>query len=213
VIEHILPSWVAAAEAFADPPDLRLFPEEAAAVAGAVPRRVREFATARSCARRALDALDVPPVAIPVAEGGAPRWPPAVVGSITHCTGYRAAAVSRQAFAVGIDAEPHEPLPTDALPGVATEQELRWMREFRAAMPSIHWDRLLFSAKESVYKVWSSVVGEWLDFQDAVVSFGPSGTFHARLVIPAPCARGSTMTELPGRWLVSHGLVLTTVVR
>ncbi|HEY3692789.1 MAG TPA: hypothetical protein VGL46_21300 [Pseudonocardiaceae bacterium] len=46
-----------------------------------------------------------------------PVWPPGVVGSLTHCTGYRAAAVAhrRGVLTVGIDAEPHEPLPQMSL--------------------------------------------------------------------------------------------------
>jgi 4'-phosphopantetheinyl transferase EntD len=28
---------------------------------------------------------------------------------------------------------------------------------------SPNWDRLLFSAKEAVYKAWFPLVGEWLD--------------------------------------------------
>jgi 4'-phosphopantetheinyl transferase EntD len=61
VIAEILPATAACAEAFADPPDVVLFPEEEALVAAAVAGRRREFATARSCARTALAELGVPP--------------------------------------------------------------------------------------------------------------------------------------------------------
>lgn len=48
MIEQILPAGVAFAEAFADPPDVALFPEEETLIVGAVDKRRREFATARA---------------------------------------------------------------------------------------------------------------------------------------------------------------------
>jgi 4'-phosphopantetheinyl transferase EntD len=81
------------AEAFDDPPDGVLFPEEAA-ISRAVEKRRRDFRTVRHCSRRALRELGVPPTAVAPGERRKPVWPPGVVGSLTHCTGYRAAAVA-----------------------------------------------------------------------------------------------------------------------
>jgi 4'-phosphopantetheinyl transferase EntD len=108
VIERLLPSEVAYVEAFGDLPDVKLFPEEETLIARAVGKRRREFTTARSCARSALAALGVAPMPILPGERGAPQWPPGFVGSITHCAGYRAAAVarSRDVLTIGVDAEP-----------------------------------------------------------------------------------------------------------
>ena len=86
---------VAAAEAFGDVPGAVLFPEEEAALGQDVDKRRRELATARACARRALAQLGLPPAPIVPGTRGAPTWPPAVVGSITHCARYRACAVAR----------------------------------------------------------------------------------------------------------------------
>jgi 4'-phosphopantetheinyl transferase EntD len=46
-------------------------------------------------------------------RSGAPRWPDGVVGSMTHCNGYRATVVahSGRVRSLGIDAELHAPLP------------------------------------------------------------------------------------------------------
>ncbi|MFF4689931.1 hypothetical protein [Streptomyces sp. NPDC001307] len=43
----------------------------------------------------------------------APRWPEGIVGSMTHCAGYHAAAVARgrSVAALGVDGEPHGPSP------------------------------------------------------------------------------------------------------
>jgi len=153
MIERILPVQVASAEAFEDVPGTTLFPEERAVISRAAEVRQREFTTARACARAALAKLDRPPVAIPPGPRGAPKWPEGVIGSITHCTGYRAAAVAltRDVVALGVDAEPNEGLPNHGmLDMVARAEERARLSDLAAEMPSVRWDRLLFSAKESV---------------------------------------------------------------
>ena len=95
MIEAILPAEAAAEEAFSDPPGVALFPEEEAVIAKAVDKRRREFTTARACARAALARLGLPPVPIVPGLRGAPQRPDGVVGSMTHCAGYRACAVAR----------------------------------------------------------------------------------------------------------------------
>ncbi|SNS43487.1 4'-phosphopantetheinyl transferase EntD (siderophore biosynthesis) [Streptosporangium subroseum] len=208
MIEKILPPWVASAEAFDDPPGVTLFPEEEAAIARAVDRRRREFTTARHCARQALAQLGLPAVPILPGERRAPEWPDGVVGSITHCAGYRAAAVSLEALAVGIDAEPHEPLPDGVLTAVSLEEERDALTRLGG---QIHWDRMLFSAKESVYKAWFPLTRRWLGFEEAHITLVPSGTFTARLLVPGPLVDGRELTGFTGRWLVADGLVITAI--
>ncbi|MGC5013496.1 4'-phosphopantetheinyl transferase family protein [Streptosporangium sp. DT93] len=208
MIEKILPSWVTSAEAFEDPPDVALFPEEEAVVARAVEKRRREFGTARHCARQALARIGVPPAPILPGERGAPGWPDGVVGAITHCAGYRAAAVSLEALTVGIDAEPHEPLPEGILPSISLDEE---RAELAGLGGGVQWERLLFSAKESVYKAWFPLARRWLGFEEARLSFSPSGTFTARLLVPGPVVDGREVTGFEGRWLVADGLIVTAI--
>jgi 4'-phosphopantetheinyl transferase EntD len=203
MLEELLPPGVYVEELFADEPDAFLYPAEAAAVSRAVAKRRGEFATVRACARRALARLGEPAVPILPGERGAPGWPATVVGSLTHCAGYRGAAVApASAFAsIGIDAEPNAPVPDGVLDVVAGPAEL-------AAFPStldICWDRLLFSAKESVYKAWFPLARVFLDFREAEVVFDPAGTFTARILVPGPVAGFS------GRFLARDGLVLTAI--
>ena len=54
--------------------------------------------------------------------------------------------------ALGLDAEPNEALPDGVLDMIALEDEKARLAELTAAAPAVCWDRLLFSAKESVYK-------------------------------------------------------------
>lgn len=210
MIDAILPSWVASAEKFGDVPEETLFPEERPFISRAVDRRRREFVTGRHCARLALARIGVTPAPIPRGERGAPVWPAGTVGSITHCSGYRAAAVAPAdvARAVGIDAEPHEPLPDEVLPTIASPEEIAALRAMGEADGAVCWDRILFSAKESVYKVWFPLTGRWLDFSEAVVDIEPSGTFRARLLVADP-AIGTN--DLPGRWTVSDRHIATSI--
>jgi len=215
VIEEILGAGVAAAEAFEDLPGVVLFPEEDEVVAKAVDKRRREFATARACARKALAALGQPSAPIVTGYRGAPQWPPGVVGSITHCDGYRAAAVARAAdvTTLGVDAEPDEPLPDGVLDLVAGPEEQAWLAGKGATTAGPCWDRLLFSAKESVYKAWFPLTRRWLDFSDATLTFDPmTSTFTARLLVPGPVVGDRQVAEFTGRWLARDGLVLTAIV-
>jgi 4'-phosphopantetheinyl transferase EntD len=214
MIEEILPAGVVAVEARRDDVDVALYPEERAALGRAVEKRRREFITARACAREALGGLGLPPQPISTGAHGEPLWPAGVVGSITHCEGYRACAVAGAAefIAIGIDAEPNEALPDGVLADIARAEELPRLRELERTQPEVHWDRLLFSAKESVYKAWFPLAKRWLGFEDAVLAIDPrGGTFSARLLVPGPSPRGTPLRYLTGRWLARDGFVLTAI--
>jgi enterobactin synthetase component D / holo-[acyl-carrier protein] synthase len=215
VLEQILPPEVVTVETFGDDHAARLFPEEEAVIAKAVDKRRMEFTTARACARAALARLGEPPAPILPGLRGAPQWPEGVVGSITHCDGYRAVAVARlrDVATLGLDAEPNEELPEGVLDVIALEGEGARLAELSATEPGVCWDRLLFSAKESVYKAWFPLARRWLDFKEADIVIDPlRRTFAARLLVPGPPVVGSPLTVLQGRWLVDMGMVLTAIV-
>jgi 4'-phosphopantetheinyl transferase EntD len=216
MIEQILPSQVTAVESFGDDPAAELFPQERLVIARATESRRREFATARACARAALARLGQSAVAVLPGPRGAPQWPEGVTGSITHCAGYRAAAVglTRDVVSLGLDAEPNESLPDHGmLELIARDEERVRLGELTAAVPGICWDRLLFSAKESVYKTWFPLARSWLGFESANVVIDPrGGTFTARLLVRGPLVNGAPLTVLRGRWLADQGLLLTAAV-
>ncbi|MEV0744491.1 4'-phosphopantetheinyl transferase superfamily protein [Streptomyces sp. NPDC050273] len=218
MIDAVLPPDVAAVSVFGDPPpaDGRgLFPAETAAIARSVPHRRAEFTTVRMCARRALDKLGIAPVPLVPGKRGAIDWPAGVAGSMTHCTGFRAAAVARTEVAVslGIDAEPNLPLPDGILEVVSLPRERAALAGLSRQRPDVHWDRVLFSAKESVFKTWYPLTRRELDFTEAELDFDPgAGTFSARLLVPGPEVAGHRHGTFPGRWTVGHGFVLTAIV-
>ncbi|MFD5825694.1 4'-phosphopantetheinyl transferase [Lentzea sp. NPDC060358] len=208
MLEQLLPPPIAAVERFDDEQPADLFPEEEALIVNAVPKRRAEFGSARACARDALRTLGIAPVAILPGPKREPRWPDGVVGSLTHCAGYRAAALalSTDFRTIGIDAEPHAPAPEGVLEAIALPAEIERIPVLRAEDPKICWDRLLFSAKESTYKAWFPVTRRWLGFEDADITLRADGTFHSRVLLPDTPVAG-----FDGRWLVQGDVLVTAI--
>jgi 4'-phosphopantetheinyl transferase EntD len=78
--------------------------------------------------------------------------------------------------------------------------------------PAVAWDRLLFSAKESVYKTWFPLTGGWLGFEECRIELDPGGTFTGRLLVPGPVVRGERLGVLHGRWQTSGAVLITAIV-
>jgi 4'-phosphopantetheinyl transferase EntD len=220
LVSSVLPvaDGLAYSEVYSDPPDLAPLPEEEPLIARSVAKRRNEFITVRHCARIALGELGVPPVPILKGEKGEPCWPDGVVGSLTHCTGYRGAVVGRTdaVRSVGIDAEPHDVLPDGVLNAISLEEE---RHEISALPAGLHWDRILFCAKEATYKAWFPLTKRWLGFEDAHVVFdldppdgGATGVFVSKILIDPEALSGPPLTALRGRWSVERGLVLTAIL-
>ncbi|MFF6929516.1 4'-phosphopantetheinyl transferase family protein [Streptomyces californicus] len=225
MIERLLPDDVSCAATREETvPDGTLFPEEEALMARSVAKRRNDFATARACARRAMAGLGLPPVAVLHGHRGKPLWPEGIVGSLTHCPGYRAAALAREqdVLSLGIDAEPHAPLPEGVreLVTLPAERE-RIGPQAEEGSGALHWDRVLFSAKESVFKTWYPVTGVELDFAEADLTMhqesdpggggtpgAARGTFTARLLLTDP----ALPTTLRGRWRIEDGVIATAVL-
>jgi 4'-phosphopantetheinyl transferase EntD len=119
-----------------------------------------------------------------------------VVGSITHCDGYRAAAVAlaTEVAAIGIDAEPHDPLPAGILDRVTLPADA-----LGDPLPGVHWDG---SVQRQAYRP-GSAAQRWLGFEEALLfaRTGPErGTFIADLLVgPLPVVAGRRCGLQPGR--------------
>jgi 4'-phosphopantetheinyl transferase EntD len=213
LIGQLVPETVHWSEAFDDVTPVTLFPEEERVLANAVDKRRREFATVRRCAREALSQIGVRDTALLPGERGSPTWPNGVVGSMTHCAEYRAAAVglASELTAIGIDAEPHEALPAGVLRAVASPGERAMLAQLPGP-PGLAADRLLFSAKESLFKVWFPLTRLWLEFDEAEVQLDAAGVFTARLLTGPLPHRGRAVTELTGRWTATRKLLATAIV-
>ena len=216
MLPGVLPEVVATAELYDDPSDLAPLPEEEPLIARSVAKRRNEFVTVRYCARQALGELGVAPVPILKGDKGEPCWPDGIVGSLTHCEGFRGAVVGRRAEvrSVGIDAEPHDVLPKGVLGAISLPVERAELVDLPGGL---HWDRILFCAKEATYKAWYPVTHRWLGFEDAHITFdvddsGTAGGFVSRILIDPAALSGPPLETLSGRWLVRDGLALTAIV-
>ncbi len=218
LLRAVLPdmSGLVSAELYHDPPELAPHPEEEPLIARSVAKRRNEFVTVRHCARVAMGRLGIPEAPILKGEKGEPRWPDGLVGSLTHCEGYRGAVVGRSAAvrSVGIDAEPHGVLPGGVLDAISLPME---RHEIGVLPAGLHWDRILFCAKEATYKAWFPLTERWLGFEDAHITFevdasGTAGGFVSRILIDPAARSGPPLSELAGRWSVADGLALTAIV-
>ena len=142
-----------------------LLGEEAASIASAVVGARRASGAARIVARELLAQLGHPRAPLPRSASGAPVWPAGIAGSLAHDDEVAVAAVGRQRDigSVGIDVEPAVPLPPDMLELIATPNE----RSKIAADPLR--GKLLFAAKEAVYKAVYPLERVFLEFRDIEV--------------------------------------------
>jgi 4'-phosphopantetheinyl transferase EntD len=104
-------------------------------------------------------------VAVLRASSGAPVWPSGITGSLAHDDEMAVAAVAPVSHiaSLGIDVEPAHPLPDDIFALVATGAD-------RADPVNRHLaGRILFSAKEAVYKAVYPLDREVLGYEDIVV--------------------------------------------
>jgi 4'-phosphopantetheinyl transferase EntD len=122
----------------------------------------RQSGAARSVARTLLRALGEPTTALPRSASGAPVWPFGIVGSIAHDHEVAVATVVRSGRlrSLGIDIEPADALPRALVPIVATATE---RARYGAAVLE---GRILFCAKEAVFKALYPLCGSFLDFHD-----------------------------------------------
>jgi len=143
-------------------------------VDNAVEKRQREFSTGRWLARHALAVVGIERFDLLPGLGRQPIWPNNIVGSITHTEKYAAVAVTTNAYyrGLGIDLESTERLERDLIPKVLLPSEQEYYKDIDAT--------LIFSAKESCYKLLYPLIGEFVDFLDIEIHLNEvQNTFKA----------------------------------
>ncbi|MFT4539643.1 MAG: 4'-phosphopantetheinyl transferase EntD [Planctomycetota bacterium] len=184
-----------------------LHPEEWRAVAHTVPARQREFATGRRLAHELIREIGVPDVPLVPREDRVPCWPDGIVGSISHSADHCAVAVARSDSwkSLAVDVEPHLPLEPELWDLICTPAERSWLSRapdrWRGSLA-----RVIFSAKESVYKAIYPMLRRMLEFHDVQlelqVSFAErEGRFTAALPHGA---------SVPGALQWSEDLIVTS---
>lgn len=189
-----------------------LLEEEAPYVERAVEKRRAEFAKGRECARRALSRLGLgveASTALHVGPRREPLWPARVVGSITHTQGHCAAAVgwAEGYLGIGIDVELELGLPNELIDRVCSSVERQRLDLLGDLGPGVA-ARLIFSAKEAVYKCQFPSTQAFLGFKDVALRVDPAGTFEVEVLttrVPSLLSR-----RMFGRWRRTQGFLLAT---
>jgi 4'-phosphopantetheinyl transferase EntD len=175
-----------------------LLKEEVPALAASVVKVRRASGAARIVARQLLTQLGYANCALPKGPAGAPVWPTGIVGSLAHDSRVAVAAVGMRADvgALGIDVEPAECLPSELLDLVVTPQERLNLGD------DVYRGRLLFVAKEAVYKAIHPLDQTFLEHHDVEVNLS-----ERKAVV-----RGGRVVEL--RFSISaHHLVALAFLR
>ena len=211
LIRPLLPSCVLVGEMDpleADPLDLH--PAELRQIERAVSRRRHEYSAGRLLARSLLNGLGVAQAPLLNRPNRTPAWSAGVVGSISHCATLCAVAVALESeiAAIGIDVELAEPLGVDVEPLVLTAID----RDSIARLPAsvrILGSRLVFSAKEAIYKVLYPIGGMFIDFSDVYVEFGTNSSFTAAAVTRSPRVI-TLLRSIHGRFRIDGPHLATT---
>jgi 4'-phosphopantetheinyl transferase EntD len=166
-LDRLAPAGVLIAHRLIAPADENaLLPDEAASIPALSERR-RASGAARIVARQLMQRLGYSAAAIPRDASGMPLWPAGLVGSLGHDETVAVAALARaqDAAGIGIDVEPALPLPAEMRDLVLTPRE-------RENLPDPLVARIVFAAKEAVYKAAYPLDRAFLEFADIEVDLG-----------------------------------------
>ena len=210
LLAGLFPTSVVAFEARGAVAPETLHPQEAEYVTRATPKRVREFAAGRACARAALAQLQIEGFPLHVGPDREPQWPGGVSGSITHTADYCGVVVARNTHltALGVDAETRAAVRPALWRQICTAEEQAWLRQIGEAQ-ALEMATLIFSAKEAFFKCQFPATRQWLNFSDVSVSVEanafwvhPRARLRLESLLPAPWR---------GRFALQDELVVTGI--
>ncbi|MGK5095128.1 4'-phosphopantetheinyl transferase superfamily protein [Deltaproteobacteria bacterium TL4] len=140
-------------------------------------KRRWEFILGRHCAHQALgEGAGPPPPILKDPKTREPLWPAPFIGSITHAEDWGAAAVGRKSWirGVGLDIESVQREINPRIERIiCVDQEREWLSTFSGAEKD-YYLKLIFSAKESIFKCFYPQSRVYLGFHDACVTLAPS---------------------------------------
>ena len=132
--------------------------------------RIQHFSTGRYCARQALNNLNIFHVSIPKGRDGEPVWPAGIVGSISHSKHLAGAVAARadRLLSIGMDIETIGDITPQMWDTVFVETEQQFLKNFKGDELALY-STLLFSGKESFYKLQPPLTKTFLDFTDVEI--------------------------------------------
>jgi 4'-phosphopantetheinyl transferase EntD len=174
----LFPAGVVAVELTTVAPRTVLTASELASISHCAQKRIDDFTRGRACAHRGLCELGLREVSLLAGERREPLWPPDVIGSITHTTGFAAAVVGRrkEIEALGIDCEVVDSVGEDLWERICTPGEQERLGQLPEAQAR-EQAALIFAAKEAFYKCQFPVSREWVGFEDVSIETA-AGSFR-----------------------------------
>jgi 4'-phosphopantetheinyl transferase EntD len=212
MIEKLFSNQVVALNATQGMWEGNLYPEEQECIRKAVPKRRREFTAGRLCAREVLLRLGFGNFPLLVGPDRAPLWPKNIVGSISHCSNLCvvAATKDKRIKGLGVDVEVAGPLDIAVKELVCTKKEKLWIAN---TQPLIGSDlaKIIFSAKESLYKSLFSFTRTPLDFMDFQVEIDAQTNEFDVELFNEQATEFLKQYNLIGRYFCSADFVFTGV--
>lgn len=191
------------------------YPEEQDYIASVTSlKRKREFLLGRDCAHEAISILNFeqqPILKNPKTRE--PMWPDALTGTITHSKDWAVAAVGtkKKLHGIGIDIEDlQRHIHSNIRSRVCLEKEIEWLNSL-TTLEADRFLKIIFSAKESIFKCFFPFSRNYLYFHDALIEFNDmSGEFIFTLL-------KSCGDDFPagfqhsGKYAIVNGMVLTSI--
>jgi 4'-phosphopantetheinyl transferase EntD len=185
-----------------------LLPAEAIIIERAAAKRRADFSTGRYCAVQALGRFVNYRPEILQGKGKEPLWPNGIVGSISHSQSLTGAVVARQAdvTAIGLDIETIGGVQADMwhLLFNADEQTLIQSKQDNAVI----WATLLFSLKESFYKLQYPLTSLFLDFTDMII-YEVNGRLSFSSINPQNNLSAVALNEIETHWTIAGNQLIS----
>ena len=187
-----------------------LLGDEILLVEGASSTRRREITAGRVLAHRLMRKIGDAPFQVLQKSDGAPLWPTGLTGSIAHSPQHVAVAIARSSLvrSVGIDIEDGRNLGT-AASDIATSEEIESAIAHPFAGNREGAARLIFSAKEALYKCQAPLTGNrHLDCLSVRLEFGAPGEITAKPVASLDRLTSATVDKISILFQQVQGVIL-----
>ena len=199
----------------ATPPVFPLLPEEKKFLStlGSTKRQA-EFSLGRNCAHQALAKfkLESEPI-LRNAETREPCWPKSVRGSITHSGEIAAAAVgwTKDISGIGIDLESFSrEIDFNISRHVCVETELIRLKSLPAEQAKRDL-RIIFSAKESIFKCLFPISQTYLYFKDAKITINEDNAEFSFVLSKACSGITKVGFQHSGKFSIKDNMLLTSI--
>jgi 4'-phosphopantetheinyl transferase EntD len=177
-------------------------------------KRQAEFSLGRNCAHQALAKfkLESEPI-LRNAETREPCWPKSVRGSITHSGEFAAAAVglANDVAGIGIDLENlARDVDFNISRHVCVETELEWLKNLSPELAK-RGLRIIFSAKESIFKCLFPISQTYLYFKDATITINEDNSDFSFILSKACSGITKVGFQHKGRFTIKDNMLLTSI--